>query len=106
MFICAWSFDLQYGTREQALRLLKETGTAIKSTGWRAKRTRILGGSIGAPESRIIIEHEFNSLADLEASWDGLHQKAEFFAKTVTQMKSIVLSGSPRWEVYRVLDEG
>jgi hypothetical protein len=106
MFICAWSFDVQYGTREQAMRLLKETGAAIKETGWRAKRTRILGGSIGAPESRIIIEHEFDSLADLEASWHSLHQKAEFFGKTVGQMKNVIVSGTPRWEVYRVLDEG
>ncbi len=104
MFIAAWSFDVQYGTRDEAVRALKETSAMIEKSGWRSKRTRVLSGSIGAPESRFILEHEFDSLADLEASWQALHSKAEEFKRLVAQMKSFIVSGSPRWEIYRVVD--
>ena len=104
MFIAAWSFDVQYGMREEAVRTLKETVRIVESSGWKSKRQRILSGSIGVPESRFVIEHEFDSLADLEASWQTLHTKAEEFKRMVAQMKNFIVSGSPRWEIYRVLD--
>jgi hypothetical protein len=104
MFVASWSFDIQYGTREEAIRLLKELRGNVESKGWRAKGSRLLSGSIGAPESRMVIEHEFESLADLEASWDALHGRAEDFKRIVTQMKNIVVSASPRWEIYRIID--
>jgi hypothetical protein len=104
MFIASWSFDVQYGTREEAIRVLKEANAIVQKAGWRAKQTRVLNGSIGAPESRFLIEHEFESLADLEASWQSLQSRADDFKRMVGQMKSFILSGSPRWEIYRVLD--
>ena len=104
MFIAAWSFDVQYGMRDEAVRALKETSTLIEKSGWRSKQARLLTGSIGAPESRFILEHEFDSLADLEASWQALHTKAEDFKRMVAQMKNFIVSGSPRWEIYRVID--
>jgi hypothetical protein len=106
MFICGWSFDLQYGTRDQALKLLHEFKDGIAKSGWLAKRTRILAGSIGVPESRIVIEHEFESLAALESSWEALHKQSELFGKMVSQLKGVIVSGTPRWEIYRVLDAG
>src|SRR5262245_55885619 len=106
MFVASFSFDMQYGTREEALKLIKEFGNArTQQTGWKAKHTRVLAGSIGAPESRVLIEHEFASLGDLESTWDSLQQNADQFRKFVQQMKTVVVSGTPRWEIYRVIDE-
>lgn len=104
MFIAAWSFDVQYGTRDEAIRALKEANALVEKSGWRAKNTRLLSGSIGAPESRFILEHEFASLADLEASWQSLQSRAEDFKRMVAQMKNFIVSGTPRWEIYRVID--
>jgi len=106
MFIASWQFDMKYGAREETFRLLKELKATIKDAGWRAKYTRVLHGSIGAPESRVCLEHTFESLADLEASWASLHKQADRFGKMVAQMKPLIVDGSPRWEVYRVIDEG
>jgi len=106
MFIAAWSFDLQYGTRDEALRALRESKSMVESVqGWKSKRSRLLSGSIGAPESRMIIEHEFASLADLESSWEALHKNASTFQNLVKQLKGVMVGGSPRWEIYRVMDE-
>jgi hypothetical protein len=105
MFVAAWSFDFQFGTRDEATSTLKEfQSTMTKGPGWRGKRSRVLLGSIGAPESRITIEHEFESLADLEASWDALHRNSDMFRGWVTKMKSVVVPGSARWEIHRVLE--
>lgn len=106
MFIAAWSFDTKYGTREQTLRLLREQKGGVPAPGWRARNTRVLAGSIGAPESRFVLQHEFDTLADLEASWDALHAQGEKFNAMVGQLKNVVIDGSPRWEIYRVIDAG
>lgn len=106
MFVAAWSFDIQWGSREEVHKLMKEFGAqSMRQEGWRSKRTRILHGSIGAPESRLVVEHDFESLADLEASWAALHKNADRFKQMVTAMKPHVVAGSPRWEIYRVVDE-
>jgi hypothetical protein len=106
MFVASWSFDVKYGTRDEAIRMLREQKAMIQQTGWKAKRTRVLGGSIGAPESRFVLEHEFASLADLEASWEELHRHGEKFKGLVGQMKNVIVDTSPKWEIYRVIDEG
>jgi hypothetical protein len=105
MFVASWSFDVKYGTREETIRMLREQQAIIMSAGWKAKRSRLLGGSIGAPESRFVLEHDFATLADLEASWDELHRHGEKFKGLIGQMKNVIVDGSPRWEVYRVIDE-
>lgn len=105
MFLAQWSFDMQYGARQETMSMVKEFGSAIeKLPGWRSKKTRVLWGSIGAPESRVVIEHEFASLSDLEASWTAIQGSQDFFRNMVTQMRTVIVSGTPRWEVYRVLD--
>jgi hypothetical protein len=107
MFVAEWSFDVKYGMRDEAMRMLMEQKASFKAIpGWKAKRTRVLGGSVGCPESRFVLEHEFATLADLESSWDWLHQNAETFKKLTSQLKNFVIDGSPRWEVYRVIDGG
>ena len=102
MFIAAWMFDMKWGTREETVRLMKEFESTERK-GWKAKTTRVLVGSIGAPESRVIVEHAFESLADLESSWEALRKDTDGFTRWVSQAKGIVLDGSPRWEVYRVV---
>jgi hypothetical protein len=103
MFIANWSFDMHYGTREETIRTVKAMSEQIVKTGWKGKNTRILWGSIGVPESRITLQHEFDSLADLEASWAELHKHADMFGKMVASMKTLIVAGSPRWEIHRVV---
>jgi hypothetical protein len=104
MFLANWSFDMQYGTREETLGVIKELeGEFKKTSGWKAKNTKVLWGSIGVPESRITLQHEFDTLADLESSWNDLHKNGAFFKQVVSRMKPLVISGSPRWEIYRVV---
>ena len=104
MFVAAWNIDVNYGSREEVIRIAKDFEGRSREI-WKSKRYRILWGSIGAPESRLVIEREFESLADLEASWDGLRKLGpEAFREMVEKMKPHIVPGSPRWEVYRIID--
>jgi hypothetical protein len=104
MFVAAWIIDVNYGSRDEVLRIAREFDGRTREI-WKSKRSRILWGSIGAPESRLVMEREFESLADLEASWDGLRKLgADTFQAMVEQMKPHIVPGSPRWEVYRIIE--
>jgi hypothetical protein len=102
MFVAAWKIDVNYGSREEVMKAFREFSSMDKL--WKAKGRRVLLGSIGAPESRIVTEYEFASLADLEASWDALRTQSDMFTKWISRMKPLVVPGSPHWEVYRVLE--
>lgn len=103
MFIACWSYDVHYGTKAQALEVLKEFESRKRECGWRARRARILSGSLGVAEARIVVENEFDSLGELERSWDELHRH-EAFRDCVEKMRKFVVSGSPRWEIYRLVE--
>lgn len=103
MFVASWSYDVHYGAKAQALEVLKEFEARKRECGWRARRARILSGSVGVAEARIVVENEFESLADLEKSWDELHRH-DVFRACVEKMQRFVVSGSPRWEIYRLVE--
>jgi hypothetical protein len=102
MFVAAWKFDVNFGAREELMKALKEFSSM--ENAWKAKSRRMLVGSIGAPESLIVAEYEFETLADLEASWDTLRSQSDLFTRWVTRMRPLIVPGSPHWEVYRVID--
>jgi hypothetical protein len=105
MFVAAWNIDVNYGSREEVLRIIKELDSKAGNV-WKSKRSRILWGSMGAPESRLVLEREFETLADLEASWDGLRKLGQqAFREMVEKMKPHIVPGSPRWEVYRIIEQ-
>lgn len=104
MFVACWMFDVRYGTKAAALTALKEFELRKRECGWRARRARILSGSIGVAEARIVVENEFDSLDDLEKSWDALHGHGDVFKRCVEEMEQYVVSGSPKWEIYRLVE--
>ena len=105
MFLACWQYEVHYGTKADALEVLREFEHRKRECGWRAKRSRILGGSIGVAEARIIVENEFETLDDLEKSWDELHRHGDVFAACVDNMKKYVISGTPKWEIYRLIED-
>ena len=60
----------------------------------------VLIGSIGAPESRVEINHTIPSLAALEAVWVKLNDPR--MGEFQKEMSPFVVPGSHRWEVLRV----
>ena len=66
-------------------------------------RSRILTGSVGASEALVEMETEIEGLDDLQRFFDKISSISmhEDWGK---KMGDVVVSGSTRWEVFRVID--
>lgn len=62
----------------------------------------MLTGSIGASESVVQSEILLNDLGELNAAWDKLTQ-IEAHKQWSKDLEPYVVSGTPRWEIFRVL---
>ena len=103
MMVARWSIDAKFGYKQAVVESMKRWLQEIgPQAGVDAKKTRLLTGSIGALEATIVTEHEIEDLGELNRVWDKLatlpaHQK---WSK---ELEPNVVSGTSRWEVYRLL---
>lgn len=103
MMVARWSIDAKFGYKQSVVdsmkRWLEEIGP---QAGVDAQRTRLMTGSVGALEATVVTEHVIEDLAELNRIWDKLatipaHQK---WSK---ELEPSVVSGTSRWEIYRLL---
>ena len=64
--------------------------------------TSISTGNIGAPESRLELEVEFETLDDLERFWGSIDPTKHM--SWGEKVKDVMIDGTPQWEVYRGVD--
>ncbi|KAK9905779.1 hypothetical protein WJX75_006109 [Coccomyxa subellipsoidea] len=64
-------------------------------------KTQILSGAIGVPESRLVMEVDFDTLAELEAFWSSIPQQDH--KAWSERARNLIIDGSPQWEVYRTV---
>jgi hypothetical protein len=103
MMVARWSIDAKFGHKQAVIdsmkRWLREIGP---QAGIDAQRTRLLTGSVGALEASVLSEQVVEDLAELNRVWDKLgsipaHQQ---WSK---ELEPDVVSGTSRWEIYRLL---
>ncbi|MDX9862074.1 MAG: hypothetical protein RBS99_14270, partial [Rhodospirillales bacterium] len=70
---------------------------------WSAGQARIVTGSLGAPESTIEVEIAVGGLADIESAWARLGELPAQ-GQWADQLAPLVVSGTARWSVYRLLE--
>ncbi|WP_174873052.1 hypothetical protein [Vogesella oryzae] len=103
MFVARWSIEARFGHKSEVLdqmhRWLREIGSQV---GWTEDNTRLLTGSIGAKESTIQSEIVVASLAELETAWAKL-ATLETHAAWSKQLEPHVVSGTQKWEIFRLL---
>lgn len=103
MMVARWSIDARFGYKQAVVDSMKRWMSEIgPQAGVDAQRTRLLTGSVGALEATIVTEHVIEDLAELDRVWAKLaalpaHQK---WSK---ELEPNVVSGTSRWEVYRIL---
>ena len=101
--IARWSIDTRFGYKPQVLsmmqRWMKDIGSQV---GWNADNTRLLTASIGAHESTVQTEVQIRDLAELNAAWDKL-ATIEAHKQWGKELEPYVVSGSPRWEIFRLV---
>ncbi|GBF91479.1 hypothetical protein Rsub_04219 [Raphidocelis subcapitata] len=96
-----WLLDARYGCKTETTALLVEW---VQTVGAAAgiPSARVSAGSLGAPESRLELEIEFDSMAD----WEGFLSRipAAQHRAWSQRVQSMVVDGSPKWEVFRIVD--
>ncbi|MGE5538557.1 MAG: hypothetical protein ACM30I_08050 [Gemmatimonas sp.] len=103
MLIARWQIDAKFGQKQTVVDLIRRWGETIApQIGFTADKGRMLTGSIGAREATVVHEWQVGGLAELEAAWSKL-ARIEAHAAWGAELEPHVVSGSSRWEIYRVL---
>ncbi len=101
MLIATWQIDARFGHKQQVIEKMKEWEEKIgKSVGMTTGR--LLTGSIGAREATVMHEWEVDDLAEIDKVWSKLATHAAH-QQWGRELEPFVVSGTSRWNVYRVL---
>jgi hypothetical protein len=104
MMIARWSIDAKFGYKQSALDLMNRWADDIGvKVGWTRDKMRLLTGSVGAPESTIQSEVTVKDLGELSAAWEKLGN-LEAHRQWGKELEPFVVSGSNRWEIFRVIE--
>lgn len=104
MIIARWHIDARFGHKQNVLDALKTWSRDIAGQiGWTKDKIRIATGSIGALESTIELDVLVQNLAELDASWNKLGSIPSH-KEWSKQIEPFIVSGTPRWEVFRIVD--
>jgi hypothetical protein len=105
MFVARWSVDTKFGHKDATLSIMNKWQDEVGSkVGLERKRSRLLSGSVGAPESRIENEVEVASLKELEEAFAKFSQ-FPYHQKFSQELEQHIVSGTNRWEIFRVLEQ-
>ena len=103
MLVARWSIDAKFGHKpkvtDSLLTWYRDIGSQI---GWTEGKFRVLTGSVGVLESTIISEVMVESLAELNEAWDKLGE-IEAHKEWSLDLEPHVVSGSHKWEIYRLV---
>ncbi len=101
--VARWSIDAKFGYKQNVVDLMQRWLKEIApQAGIKTDQARLLTGSIGALEATIQSEHVIEDLTELNQVWNKLATipAHKLWGK---ELEPFVVSGTSRWEIYRVL---
>lgn len=103
MIIARWHIDARFGQKQAVIDSLNTWLREIASQiGWTSDKVRIATGSIGALESTIEVDVMLEDLSELNAAWNKLGS-IPAHKEWSRQIEPCIVSGTPRWQVFRVV---
>ena len=103
MFIARWQIDARFGQKQNVIDLMHRWLRDIGSkAGTDKMNVQVLSGSIGAREATIEVNHQVESLAALEKFFEAIG-KIDAHKQWGKELEPHVVSGTARWEIFRVL---
>jgi len=103
MMVARWSISARFGYKQNVIDLMQRWMKEIApQVGLSAEKTRLLTGSIGALEATVQSEHLVKDLDELNRAWDKLATIAAH-KQWGKDLEPFVVSGTSRWEIFRVL---
>jgi hypothetical protein len=104
MMIARWHIDARFGHKQTVIDSMKAWQRDIGSQiGWTNDKVRITTGSVGALESTVEVDVLVRDLSELDASWNELGS-IQAHKEWSTQIEPYIVSGTPRWEILRVVE--
>jgi len=104
MFIARWIVDVRFGQKTKFKEVIKKWYEDVgDQVGLSRDTLRVTTGSIGAKESRFEFDHTVESLEKLQKMWDDM-AKLKAHEQLGQDMEPLIVSGSNRWEIFRVVD--
>ncbi len=103
MMIARWQFTAKFGCKNEAIELINEWNKEIGSqTNIDMSSVRLITGSVGVSEGLVENELEIDGLGDLQQFFDKI-ATVEMHKDWGKKMGEVIVSGSTRWEVFRVV---
>jgi hypothetical protein len=103
MMIARWQFTAKFGRKQNAIDLIKEWNQQIGAqTNIDVSKARIVTGSVGASEGLVENEMEIKGLKDLDDFFSKI-ASIKMHREWGSKMGEVIVSGSTRWEVFRVV---
>jgi hypothetical protein len=103
MMIARWQFTAKFGHKQEAIDLIEEWNKQIGvQTNIDVSKARIVTGSVGASEGLVENEMEIDGLKDLDDFFTKI-ASIKMHGEWGTKMGEVIVSGSTRWEVFRVV---
>jgi hypothetical protein len=102
MMIARWHLHARFGMKQELIEKVKQWWSTIGREIGQTDYT-IATASVGAPEALITVDVRVRDMAELDEQWDKLAQRQDHkqFGK---EIEPLIVSGSTRWEILRVLD--
>ena len=101
MLIARWQIDARFGHKQAVIdSIVQWTREFAPQVGLR--KGRMLSGSIGALEATVEHNWEVADLAELESAWAKLGT-IEAHKQWSKDLEPNVVSGTARWNIYRVV---
>jgi hypothetical protein len=103
MIIARWQFTAKFGRKQEAIDLIKEWNQEIGAqTNVDMSKQRIVTGSVGASEGLVETEMEIEDLEALDNFFSKI-ASIQMHSEWGPKMGEVIVSGSTRWEVFRIV---
>jgi len=103
MLIARWQIDARFGHKQAVIDLMQRWLRDIGSkAGTDTMDVKLLTGSVGAREATLEVNHSVESLAKLEQFFTAIG-KLDAHKQWGKDLEPFVVSGSSRWDIYRVI---
>jgi hypothetical protein len=101
MLIARWQIDARFGHKQEVIDRIKSWARDIAPQAG-LTQGRVLTGSIGALEATVIHDWEVEDLASIDAAWKRI-ASIPAHAQWGRELEPFVVSGTSRWDIYRVV---
>ncbi|MBF8224485.1 hypothetical protein [Halomonas sp. 328] len=102
MIVARWYCQARFGHKQELIDKTREWWATIGRELGQTDYT-ITTGSVGALESLVVVDLRVADMAELSAQWEKLAQREDHRAWGKA-IEPLVVSGSTRWELYRIID--